>query len=157
MARVLVIGYGNPLRTDDGAGWRVAEELEKRCGSDPEVEVIRAHQLLPEFTENTSRAGRLWLVDACADGTPADIRETVIYPCPATPRVMMHAFGPEELLSCAEQWFGRRPETTLYTIAGQSFAHGDRLTAAVEAACRRLVGRFANMIRHDIDAEACHA
>jgi len=27
MARVLILGYGNPLRSDDGLGWQVAVQL----------------------------------------------------------------------------------------------------------------------------------
>lgn len=35
--RVLVIGLGNPILGDDGVGWRVAEEVRRRCASLPEV------------------------------------------------------------------------------------------------------------------------
>jgi hydrogenase maturation protease len=36
MARpTLVIGLGNPILGDDGVGWRVAEEVERRLGGDP--------------------------------------------------------------------------------------------------------------------------
>ncbi|MCZ7667262.1 MAG: hypothetical protein M5U34_08655 [Chloroflexi bacterium] len=40
MVKVLVIGYGNPLREDDGVGWRVVEEIERQQTED------RNHQSL---------------------------------------------------------------------------------------------------------------
>ena len=55
MPRVLIVAYGNPLRSDDGVGWVVAEEL-RRSLALPEVEVLRLQQLLPEVAESLSRA-----------------------------------------------------------------------------------------------------
>ena len=34
MARLLIIGYGNPLRGDDGLGWRAAEDLAREFPND---------------------------------------------------------------------------------------------------------------------------
>ena len=44
---VLVVGYGNALRTDDGVGWHAAERL----ADDPrlaDATVIAVHQLTPD-------------------------------------------------------------------------------------------------------------
>ena len=60
---VLVLGYGNILRTDDGIGWRVAECL----ADDPRlagVSVIGCHQLTPELALDLSQASLAILVDA---------------------------------------------------------------------------------------------
>ena len=45
---VLVIGYGNVLRSDDGVGWHVTERLasDARFAS---VTVLQRHQLTPEL------------------------------------------------------------------------------------------------------------
>ncbi|HYG98513.1 MAG TPA: hydrogenase maturation protease [Terriglobales bacterium] len=74
--RVLVIGYGNPLRSDDALGWRVAEALRSRfehqfshtqarvgAGS-ADVEVISCQQLNPELADPISRADLVLFVDA---------------------------------------------------------------------------------------------
>jgi len=47
-ARVLVIGYGNTLRGDDGLGQRAAEALAQRALPDG-VEVLSCHQLTIEL------------------------------------------------------------------------------------------------------------
>ena len=67
MARVLILGYGNPLRTDDGLGWRAAEELALRFSSD-EVEIRTCHQLLPEMVDLISQTDTIFFVDAAQDG-----------------------------------------------------------------------------------------
>ena len=54
MARVLILGYGNPLRSDDGLGWQVAVQL-FRTNTSPEVLVLPCHQLTPELAEPISR------------------------------------------------------------------------------------------------------
>ena len=43
---VLVIGYGNTLRSDDGAGVVAAERLAEAIGS--RATVLTRHQLLPD-------------------------------------------------------------------------------------------------------------
>jgi len=65
---VLVIGYGNPLRGDDGAGWSAAELL----AEDPRAagaQVVICHQLTPELAEDVSRADLVVLIDASAEVT----------------------------------------------------------------------------------------
>ena len=71
MPRVLIVAYGNPLRSDDGVGWVVAEELRRRLAS-PEVEVLQLQQLLPEVAESLSRADTVIFVDASCDGEPGE-------------------------------------------------------------------------------------
>jgi hypothetical protein len=67
--RSLVVGYGNPLRSDDGIGWVIAGRL----ATDPRfagTDVLQRHQLTPELALDISRAGLVVLVDA-RSGPPA--------------------------------------------------------------------------------------
>ena len=48
MRRVLIIGYGNPLRADDGVGWQAARRLAE-LRQDEFVETLALHQLTPEL------------------------------------------------------------------------------------------------------------
>jgi hydrogenase maturation protease len=52
MPGTLIIGYGNPLREDDGVGWQVADQLLKN--SEGSIKVLTAHQLTPELAEPIS-------------------------------------------------------------------------------------------------------
>ena len=47
---ILLVGYGNPLRTDDGVGQVVVRKFE-RDGRYANIKTIICHQLLPEHAE----------------------------------------------------------------------------------------------------------
>src|SRR5690349_6241379 len=63
MARVLIVGYGNPLRGDDAFGFLAAEKLRSEIVS-ADVEVLALHQLVPELMEPVSRAELAIFIDA---------------------------------------------------------------------------------------------
>ncbi len=62
MAEILIIGYGNTLRSDDGAGQRVAELVAE--WNLPNVRSLPVHQLTPELAEPISQAELVIFVDA---------------------------------------------------------------------------------------------
>ena len=53
----LIIGYGNPLRGDDGVGQAVARAFEAEAAIEG-AEVVSCRQLTPELAE--SFAARIW-------------------------------------------------------------------------------------------------
>ena len=58
MSGTLIIGYGNPLREDDGVGWQVADQLLKN--SEGSIKVLTAHTLAPtDLTEDSRPRVRL--------------------------------------------------------------------------------------------------
>ena len=59
-SNVLVIGYGNELRCDDGIGQRVVKELHLS-----KVKSLAVHQLTPELAETLANADLAIFVDAC--------------------------------------------------------------------------------------------
>ena len=61
MTEILVIGYGNTLRSDDGAGQRVAELVAE--WKLPNVRSLPVHQLTPELAETISQAELVIFVD----------------------------------------------------------------------------------------------
>ena len=69
--RVLVIAYGNPIRSDDGVAWHAAEEIRRKLES--LVEVICVHQLTPELAEEISRVSTVIFVDAARDVDPGKV------------------------------------------------------------------------------------
>jgi Ni,Fe-hydrogenase maturation factor len=63
--RVLLIGYGNPLRQDDGAGWAVAEAISRHWRH--QIKVVTGQQLVPEWAFDLADADLAFLVDAAID------------------------------------------------------------------------------------------
>ena len=122
---MLVIGYGNSLRSDDGAGPFVARQL--GAGA------IAYHQLAPELAATISQAQRVIFVDAHA-GVPAG--QIVIQPILPRVSAAIHRFAPETLLAWSQQLYGRAPDAVLIGIGGESFAFGEGLSPAARRAAR---------------------
>jgi hydrogenase maturation protease len=80
---VLIIGYGNALRTDDGLGWHAAGVL----AADPRLAgatILRRHQLTPELALDIGSAARVIFIDA-SNGAPGSVTIEPIEPIAATP------------------------------------------------------------------------
>jgi hydrogenase maturation protease len=144
-AGILVIGYGNPLRGDDGVAWRVAELLaaDARLAG---ARVLARHQLTPELAADVSRASLVLLVDASVGGAPGSISVRRVPPGPATPTTWSHHLDPETLAGLATALYGKVPLMTLVSIAGGSFAEGDRLSAPLEQVLQEVVEVVADVI-----------
>lgn len=127
--RLLVIGYGNPLRGDDGFGYRAAERIPG---------AIAVHQLTPELVEPIARADRVVFLDATAEGAPGEIRRRAVHPAAAESGFTHHA-TPEALLSGAIALYGRAPEAEIVTVCGADFSVSETLSAAVAAALDTVV------------------
>ena len=75
----LIIGYGNALRGDDGAGSIAADLLRDRI-HDPAIEILSQQQLLPELMEPISRASRVIFIDASVSGRAGKVNRIPLRP-----------------------------------------------------------------------------
>lgn len=138
MNKALILGYGNPLRSDDALGWQASRLLaEALAGKD--VEVITCHQLTPELAEPLSKCQRAVFIDADAEGKPGEIHRRVLLPEAPASSAFTHTCTPSGLLASAQQLYGRCPEAIIITVTAQSFEFGDSLTAVVSAALPNVV------------------
>jgi hydrogenase maturation protease len=145
-AGVLVVGYGNPLRSDDGVGWHAAELL----ATDPRLtgaRVLAHHQLVPELALDISRASLVVLVDAAADGDPGAVSVRRVQPRRPAPAAWSHRLAPESLAGLAKDLYGAVPPIVLVSVAAGSFAGGDRLSGALERALPEVVEVVADVVR----------
>jgi len=135
-----VIGYGNALRGDDGAGYLAAELLRERINS-ADVEVLSMHQLMPELMEPISRARQVIFMDASVVGKAGKVNRIPLRPAPSCSR-FTHEATPEVLLAGAQALYGHTPDAVLYTIPGRFFDVGQELTPSVRRAVEGLVGEL---------------
>jgi hydrogenase maturation protease len=142
---VLVVGYGNPLRSDDGVGWHVAGLLatDQRLAG---ARVLAQHQLVPELALDVSRASLVVLVDASIRGEPGSLSVRRIEPRPATPATWSHHLDPETLADLAEALYGAVPPMVLVSVAAGSFAEDDRLSIPLQQALPEVVEAVAEVI-----------
>lgn len=135
MAEILVIGYGNPLRGDDGVGCIVAEEIAKRIsGPESKVEVVACHQLNPELAEAVAGTRAVIFVDASVDVKPGHVRVSAVTPDRFSPAAFTHTLKPSALLATASELFGQAPPAKAVVIGAASFDVGMQLTPEVRAA-----------------------
>ena len=154
MPRVLIVAYGNPLRTDDGLAWRAAAALQDKFSSS-DVEIVRLHQLAPELAEAVSRSEAVIFVDANAAGTgsPGEIRCAQIGLPEAPPR-FSHQISPDGIVALAHQLFGLKPTAVSVTLTGECFDHGESLSPGVTAALPALVARIETLVQQLLSGEA---
>jgi hydrogenase maturation protease len=144
-AGVLVVGYGNSLRGDDGIGWHAARLL----ASDPRLAgagVLAQHQLVPELAVDVSRAALVVLVDAAADGDPGAVSVRRVQPRWPAPAAWSHHLDPESLAGLAKALYGAVPPIVLVSVAAGSFTGGDRLSGALERALPEVVEVVADVV-----------
>jgi len=169
-AGVLIVGYGNPLRTDDGVGPAVAERL----AADPRLagaDVRAEHQLTPELALDASRVSLLVLVDA-ADGVPAgDVVVRDLAPwgrggmaddgqagrVEGSGPPLTHHVDPSSLLALADALWGSTPRTVLVGVGPASLELGDTLTPEIEAAVPRAVEAVVAVLAEHLAASAAPA
>ncbi|MBX7246166.1 MAG: hydrogenase maturation protease [Candidatus Sumerlaeaceae bacterium] len=126
----LVVGYGNPLRGDDGLGWEIVRSLAEKHGEDY-AHFIAAHQLAPEIAEHVAAAGLVIFVDAAAHEPPGSITCRKVSANADDTRPATHHMTPEAVLTMARVLYGKEPETWLYTINGMCFDVGASLSGVV--------------------------
>jgi hydrogenase maturation protease len=144
MARVLIVGFGNPLRCDDGVGWHVAQRLSGEL-SRTDVQVVARQQLAPEIADFASRAERVLFVDAARSGKPGSLLCRKVTPADP-PETYSHELSPAAVLKMAEELYGRCPPAFLLTTAGENFETGDAMSAAVCSAIPILLERIKEFI-----------
>jgi hydrogenase maturation protease len=142
----LVIGIGNPLRGDDGVGWRLLAELEAEAPVSGRT-LLRVQQLTPELAAELAAAERVLFVDAwlAPPGAEPQLWEESAEAAGAGGGPAAggsHHLTPAAVLAMASLLFGRRPPAAQLLVPAFVLGHGDDLSAATRAllpAARRLL------------------
>jgi hydrogenase maturation protease len=131
-ARLLVLGWGNPGRRDDGLGPAIVEELAGMgiAGVNAESD----YQLSIEAAADLAEAERAVFVDAALEG-PEPFQVRPLEPSP-TIGFSTHAFGPESLLAVCEQAYHRSPQAVLVGVRGYEFDIDEGLSPGAQANSR---------------------
>jgi hydrogenase maturation protease len=145
-AGVLVVGYGNRLRGDDGFGCYAAGLL----AADPRLEgatVLARHQLTPELATDIASASLVVMVDASvADGALGSVAVRFIQPRRGSPLSWSHHLDPAALAGLADALYGYVPPMVLISVAGAVFADTDRLSPALQRVLLEVVDRVAQVV-----------
>ncbi len=127
-ANVLIIGYGNTLRGDDGVGPRVAEAIGNLCL--PGVYTLICPLLTPELADPISRVEKVVFVDAAVDALQ-EVQWRKLQPN-ETSQIMAHAADPRTMLALARDIFGHVPQAWWLTIPAVDMGFSEEFSPAVQ-------------------------
>lgn len=132
MRKLLILGYGNPDREDDGVAWHILRALtEKLSLPSPEsyedefpeseqIEFAFHLQLTPEMAEDIASYPYVCFIDAHTGNIPEAVRlidvDSEFQRSPFT-----HHLTPQSLMSMCETIYGKRPEAALLSVLGHRF------------------------------------
>lgn len=135
---LLVIGYGNTLRSDDAAGREVAETIEKL--QLPGVRVLSCDLLTPELADTISQVPKVVFVDASVEGAET-VRTRELAPAESS-QILAHTADPRTLLAVARDVFGHAPQAWWLTIPVENLEIGEEIStkarAGIEQAIRHI-------------------
>lgn len=139
MKKLLLIGYGNPDREDDGVAWHILRALTVKLGlitpesyedEFPESELIDFAfylQLTPEMAEEVASYPYVCFIDAHTGSIPESIRlidvESEFQNSPFT-----HHLTPQSLISMCETIYGKKPDAALLSVLGHRFLFSRELS-----------------------------
>jgi hydrogenase maturation protease len=142
MTEWLVIGFGNELRRDDGAGPRVA-----RTVADwhlPGVRALAVHQLTPELAAELARAKRVVFVDAAVDAEKVCWRRV----CATCGLAQLgHASDVGGLLFLTEALSGRMQSAWIVTLPAPETGYGSALSAEAIRGVATVLSQIAGLRR----------
>ena len=159
MVNIVVIGYGNDLRCDDGIGQRVAKRLNLA-----NVTSLAVHQLTPELAETLKTADLAIFVDACLSlealenrlsNSPEDNFENlnvqVRWLKPDNKIITGHTANPESLLALTQAIYGYYPPTWLVTVPGVNFELGENLSVIGERGVTSALEKITQIVNKGIN------
>jgi hydrogenase maturation protease len=165
LKKLLLIGYGNPDREDDGVAWHILYALTAKLGlaapksyedEFPESEHIdfAFHlQLTPEMAEDVSIYEYVCFVDAHTGNIPEPVRlidvESEFQHSPFT-----HHLTPQSLMSMCETIYAKKPDAVLLSVLGHRFLFTRQLSKETARLVPQAVERIWNWMaeRNILDA-----
>ncbi len=143
--KICFIGYGNSIRTDDGLGPCIIEQLEKRLGDRANFTFITLHQTDLTLAPMLSVYDHVIFIDADAD-LENDVIIDNVYPDERS-IFSSHVSTIPQLLAIMAALYNASPECRLVRVRGYEFGFGEELTgkgkeaaASAVAAILRFIG-----------------
>ena len=141
--RILVLGYGNPGRQDDGLGPAVAAGIDRLGWSN--ITAYDNYQLNIEDALEVAGHDVVWFVDAAKAG-PAPYHVRALSAALSI-GFTSHSVRPEAILAIARQYYGKSPQAFLLAIRGYQFEFVEELTAGAADNLRVALTMLTDIIR----------
>ena len=139
-SKILIVGYGNPYREDDGIGHIIAEAIEKWASEKKfdNITVITAYQLELEMVEDVAEHDFVVFIDAHVENYSKGIVFDKVVP-KETKGFTTHVFGPSDLAALSEKFYNHVPEIFILSVPGYKFDLGDDLSEKTEKLSKKAI------------------
>ena len=126
--KIVIIGYGNELRGDDGVGLLVIDELAKTFSARPDTKLIRRHQLDIADAEEISECRAVIFIDAHVSEERENVELSKLDLVEGATFVVTHISLPEELMSATQAIYDSAPPAYVCAVRGYDFEFGTTVT-----------------------------
>jgi hydrogenase maturation protease len=159
---LLLVGYGNTSRRDDGVAADILEGLLARLGMNADaiggeddidastgLKVLFLHQLGPELAELAAQYETVVFIDAHVEGSGWEPLSWQPVSSEVDAGMIGHHLKPGVVVALAERLYGRRPDAFLLSVLGSDFDFGETLSnetaelagRAIECLLQVVIGR----------------
>ena len=146
--QILVIGYGNSLRSDDGVGQLVAMAVEK--WHLPKVKSLYLHQLVPELAEKIAEFETVIFIDASLETKQVKLTRLKNL---QTNGNWTHHLTPESLIYLTEFLYKKKPQTWSIDIPISNLDFGDKISNFAEEGKQKALAIIQNLIEQSLSKE----
>jgi hydrogenase maturation protease len=127
----LVIGYGNTLRSDDGAGQIVADRI--ASWNLPNLRSLAVHQLTPELAEDLANTDIVIFVDAVISSKQNSEKIEIQHlECNRNYSNSGHTANPRSLLYLSKIVYNRSPLAYWILIPAINFEFGEKISSLTQ-------------------------
>ncbi|MCJ7695178.1 MAG: hypothetical protein MUO40_07090 [Anaerolineaceae bacterium] len=145
MKRILVIGYGNADRQDDGVAWHILVAIAQKLGLESPkepgevfestkdgIDLIFNLQLFPELADTILEFDFVFFIDAHTGQIEEEIAFSEIKP-KSMNSPFTHHLSPQMLLAITQTIFSKVPKAFLLSVRGYYFKFERSLSPQTEA------------------------
>jgi hydrogenase maturation protease len=143
----LVLGYGNTLRSDDGAGQIVAQQVTQ--WNLPGVRSLCLHQLTPELAADIAEVELVIFVDAYPASAIQEVQVCSLES--SSPNTLRsHTSDPRILLNLTQTLYNHCPQAWWILIPGEDFALGEHLSSITKCSITRALEQIKLLLSHHL-------
>lgn len=144
--KILVYGYGNPGRQDDGLGIELAEEIDRWCSESgiTNVQTDTNYQLNLEDAAGIAQYDVVIFADASREDIPSFCLDPLM-PSDKT-EFTMHAVSPAFVLHLCQEIFHHAPEAFLVHIRGYGWEFMAEMTDKARSNLHEAIDHVKNFV-----------
>lgn len=157
--KVLLVGYGNVDRADDGSAWHVLVQTARLLGQvfpdNPEgdmpplpgaagsrADMLFQLQLTPELAEILAQYEHVCFIDTHTGSVTNDLNWEIV-PAQYTPSPLSHHVTPATCLALTQAVYHCQPQSILVSIRGYEFGFTRQLSAPTAALVEQAAQKIA--------------